>query len=97
DVPIQTVDGGQGHLVERLSDGFEVLYVTNGGRPAPPEGIKLTVIGGDLLDSAGLFAKRYDATPGAAYLLRPDQHLCARWRQFDVWKVKAARSRALGH
>jgi 3-(3-hydroxy-phenyl)propionate hydroxylase len=50
-----------------------------------------------LIDSAGLFARRFDATPGAAYLLRPDQHLCARWRKFDVEKVKVARERALGH
>jgi 3-(3-hydroxy-phenyl)propionate hydroxylase len=97
DVPIQTADGGQGYLVERLSDGFELLYVKNSGRPSLPDGIKLTVIGDDLLDSAGLFAKRYDATPGAAYLLRPDQHLCARWRTFDFGKVTAAHSRALGH
>ena len=71
---------GERHLLERLSDGFELLYVKDGARPPLPDRIKLTVIGEDLIDSAGLFAKRFDATPGAAYLLRPDQHLCARWR-----------------
>ena len=96
DVPVRIADGKEGHLVERLSDGFELLYVKNGRRPSPPDGIKLTVIGDDLIDDAGLFAKRYDATPGATYLLRPDQHLCARWRTFDLGKVKAARARALG-
>ncbi len=95
DVPL-SVEGEQCHLLERLSDGFELLYVRDGGKPSLPEGIKLTVIGDDLIDSAGLFAARFDATPGAAYLLRPDQHLCARWRAFDAEKVKAARSRALG-
>ena len=88
---------GEAHLLEQLSDGFELLYVKDGARPALPDGIKLTVIGEDLIDSAGLFAKRFDATPGAAYLLRPDQHLCARWRKFDAEKVKAARERALGY
>jgi 3-(3-hydroxy-phenyl)propionate hydroxylase len=97
DVPVRTADGKEGHLVERLSDGFELLYVKDGGRPSPPDRIKLTVIGDDLVDSAGLFAERYDATPGAAYLLRPDQHLCARWRDFNIGKVKAARARALGY
>lgn len=95
DIPVR-VGGEQGHLLERLTAGFELLYVADGGRPPPPEGIKLTVIGEDLLDSAGLFATRFDATPGASYLLRPDQHLCARWRAFDFGKVKAARDRALG-
>ena len=95
DVPVRA-GGEQGYLVERLSDGFELLYVKDGARPSLPAGIKLTVIGDDLVDSAGLFAKRFDATPGAAYLLRPDQHLCARWRKLDPEKVKLARSRALG-
>jgi 3-(3-hydroxy-phenyl)propionate hydroxylase len=96
DVPVRTTDGAERHLVERLSAGFELLYVKDGRLPSVPEGIKLTVIGEDLIDSGGLFAKRYDATPGAAYLLRPDQHLCARWRTLDLQKVKAARARALG-
>jgi 3-(3-hydroxy-phenyl)propionate hydroxylase len=96
DLPVRTPDGDR-HLIERLSDGFELLYVKGGARPALPDGIRLTLIGEDLIDSVGLFARRFDATPGAAYLLRPDQHLCARWRKFDVEKVKAARARALGH
>jgi 3-(3-hydroxy-phenyl)propionate hydroxylase len=49
------------------------------------------------MDSEGLFASRFDATPGAAYLLRPDQHLCGRWRSYDPEKVAAAHRRALGY
>ena len=45
-------------------------------------------------DSAGLFAARYDATPGSFYLLRPDQHVCARWRSFDAQSVRDAVGRA---
>ena len=95
DVPMLVGDH-ESYLVEQLSDGFELLYVKDGAYPSLPKGIKLTVIGEDLIDSAGLFAQRYDATPGAAYLMRPDQHLCARWRAFDAGKVSAARQRALG-
>jgi len=53
-------------------------------------------IGEDLADPDGVLTQRLDATPGAAYLLRPDQHLCARWRSLDRGKVAAARDRALG-
>ena len=45
-------------------------------------------------DSEGLFAARYDASPGSFYLLRPDQHVCARWRSFDAQAVRAAVARA---
>ncbi|MEY3669571.1 MAG: hypothetical protein RL258_966 [Pseudomonadota bacterium] len=41
--------------------------------------------------------ERYDLTAGAAYLIRPDQHVCARWRQPSVVQVEAAYRRALGH
>jgi 3-(3-hydroxy-phenyl)propionate hydroxylase len=41
--------------------------------------------------------ERYDLTPGSAYLIRPDQHICARWRQPSVPEVEAAYRRALGH
>ncbi len=48
-------------------------------------------------DSEGLFAARYDATPGSFYLLRPDQHVGARWRNFDQQAVRGAVMRACGH
>ena len=47
-----------------------------------------------LHDSAGRFAQRYDATPGTTYLLRPDQHVAARWRAFDATHIADALARA---
>jgi 3-(3-hydroxy-phenyl)propionate hydroxylase len=48
-----------------------------------------------LIDCDGLIAKRYDMQPGTAYLLRPDQHVCARWRQVTAEKLQAALNVAL--
>ena len=47
-----------------------------------------------LEDVDGLAAERFDAASGATYLIRPDQHVCARWRAFDPAKVRAALHRA---
>jgi 3-(3-hydroxy-phenyl)propionate hydroxylase len=47
------------------------------------------------LDEArGLARRRYDARPGTAYLVRPDQHVCARWRRVELGEVRAAIARA---
>ncbi|MFZ6719179.1 FAD-dependent oxidoreductase [Undibacterium sp. Ji49W] len=51
-------------------------------------------------DFKGLLAERYDAniaTHASFYLLRPDQHLAARWRQFNLEKVLAALARATSY
>lgn len=49
-----------------------------------------------LVDHEGLVAERYDMLPGTVYLLRPDQHVCARWRHASVPALRAALLRALG-
>jgi 3-(3-hydroxy-phenyl)propionate hydroxylase len=98
DAPLTRPDGAPTHLVENLAGRFELIYVDSAAgdvRPPVPEGVALKVIGEDLLDPTGLFAQRFDATPGAAYLVRPDQHMCARWRRFDRTAVALAHQRAL--
>jgi 3-(3-hydroxy-phenyl)propionate hydroxylase len=45
-------------------------------------------------DAKGVAAKRYDAAPGTTYVVRPDQHVAARFRAFDAAKVRAAIARA---
>jgi 3-(3-hydroxy-phenyl)propionate hydroxylase len=97
DAPMVRGDGRECHLLDVLGGGFELIYVADGAQPTPPDGVRLVTIGDDLCDGSGRFTQRFDARPGSTYLLRPDQHLCARWRSFDAEKVRAARLRALGH
>jgi 3-(3-hydroxy-phenyl)propionate hydroxylase len=47
-----------------------------------------------LYDSEGLVAQRLNARPGTVYLMRPDQHVAARWRRFDLPAVQRALVRA---
>lgn len=47
-----------------------------------------------LVDAEKLLHRRYDGGDGAFYLIRPDQHIAARWRNFDPNKVLAAVARA---
>jgi 3-(3-hydroxy-phenyl)propionate hydroxylase len=50
---------------------------------------------GDVVDTEGLVARRYDGRSGTVYLLRPDQHVAARWRNFDATALSNALSKAL--
>ncbi|MDO9412356.1 MAG: FAD-dependent oxidoreductase [Pseudolabrys sp.] len=89
--------GGSGYMLAALPDAFTVLMFKNGAATqSAPEGIRTITVGAALTDPDGMLAQRLDATPGATYLLRPDHHLCARWRSFDRDKIAAARDRALG-
>lgn len=103
DAPIR-VGGEDAWLLERMGQGFTLLCF--GALPdAVPEG--LTVLLADpagpvtadviaIADREGLLARRYDARPGTAYLLRPDQHVCARWRTPDAAGIRRAMATALG-
>ncbi len=55
-----------------------------------------TVDGGipNIEDPNGIAAQRYGATNGTVYLVRPDQHVAARWRALDPAKIKAAVAKA---
>ena len=69
--------------------GIPVQPLVISGRPA-------TLAGGipHLEDARGIAAQRYDAKHGTVYLLRPDQHVAARWRTLDAAKIKDAVAKA---
>lgn len=90
---------GKGFLLDRLGDRFQLLTI-DADAPA------LLDIGGIRIDRVALSA-RDDATgelaarylgdaKSAVYLVRPDQHVAARWTGFDAASVEAALRRATG-
>lgn len=56
--------------------------------------VATTASSGHITDPQGLVAQRYDAQPNTCYLIRPDQHVAARWRDIDANKIRAALQRA---
>jgi 3-(3-hydroxy-phenyl)propionate hydroxylase len=74
-------------LAQGLAPMKPLLVQPKGVQPRDGAGLDV------LEDAEGLLAKRYDARPGTFYLLRPDQHVCARWRHLDVGAVRAALAR----
>ena len=100
DAPVATRAGEQIYLTDVFRDGgmdFTLLSFCNGRRIEAPDGVKDIRIGGEgFADPSGLAAKRYDAEPGSAYLLRPDGYVAARFRYPTRDAVAAALSRAEG-
>ena len=67
------------------------LRVVAVGAARPVAGADLT-----LADADGHFRRRYGVqASGAGYLLRPDQHVCARWLTLDATRLQAALATAL--
>jgi 3-(3-hydroxy-phenyl)propionate hydroxylase len=74
----------------RLPVPVQPLVVCSAGRAGPWRAAGL----GAFDDAQSLFAQRYDAMPGTLYLFRPDQHVAARWRHFELRRVREALARA---
>jgi 3-(3-hydroxy-phenyl)propionate hydroxylase len=97
DALLRTVTGQSSWLLNRLGTGFSVVHFG----PTVP---RLVVEGATVLsiDPAGydvatntLLSERFDATAGTTYLLRPDRHVCARFRTFDAGLLTRAVKAAL--
>lgn len=78
-------------LSQLASHGIDVEPIVVARRGQAPAGIRT------LIDGKGCMAQRYDLQPGTTYLLRPDQHVAARWRTLNAASVKAALARATGN
>lgn len=87
---LSKVDVVTARIYKSLADApilIEVVLVSPKAGVAP-EGLRVFV------DEKNRFAERFDAQPETVYLIRPDQHVAARWRAFDADTVKAALARA---
>lgn len=108
DAPVR-VAGQEAWLLDQLGNRFVLMvFVADGHGLDPalrtslqalaqaPVPVRLLTVGpgADVEDAQGLLAQRYDARPGTAYLIRPDQHVAARWRRVDLAAVQAALARA---
>lgn len=85
-----TVDAATVRALKSLADAAipieAVLVLARGG--TAPDGLRA------FEDYTGRFAERYDAQSGTVYLLRPDQHVTARWRGIDARQMRTALARA---
>ena len=97
DAPVLRAGRGS-WLLHELAPGFTGLWARPDDAPsvAVDQRVSLRIVGDDLHDGDGLVAERYQLEPGTFYLIRPDQHVAARWRQLDPAKVRAAVARACG-
>jgi len=90
---------GKSWLLDPLGGRFQLLGI---GADVPHrleiEGVEvegLVLRAGD--DPSGALADRYlGPARQAVYLLRPDQHVAARWMSYDESKVRVALARAIG-
>jgi 3-(3-hydroxy-phenyl)propionate hydroxylase len=79
------------HAIQRARDQGIPLKVIAVGASQPVRGADL-----NLPDADGHLRQRYGlSAPGGAYLLRPDQHICARWLSLDAAQLQAALAQAL--
>ncbi len=81
-------------LLRRLGGGFALLCVD--ANPPEVEGVeRIALTSAD--DTTGALSDRYLGTAtGAVYLIRPDQHVAARWRDASAGDIQAALARACG-
>jgi len=98
DAPV-VADGRDGWLLDHLGEEFTLLCFGEAAQAASLGDLSVplrivVVAPGAVHDRDGRVAARYDATPGTAYLIRPDQHVCARWRTWTADDVRAALARA---
>jgi 3-(3-hydroxy-phenyl)propionate hydroxylase len=96
DAPLKDAGGRPMWLLDILRSQPTLLCVDDNPVVAPSDDLAVFTLGGALLTDGDFFQRRFDPSPGAAYLIRPDQHLAARWREYDAASVTKALARLNG-
>jgi 3-(3-hydroxy-phenyl)propionate hydroxylase len=96
DAPILDRSGRPSWLLDEVRGDETLIAFHDGSQAIEPRGIRTLVAGRDFTDSSGVLASRLDASPGSAFLVRPDQHLAARWRHAEPQGIAAASQRLNG-
>jgi 3-(3-hydroxy-phenyl)propionate hydroxylase len=96
DAPVRSAAGRDGWLLDHLGGAFVAMAFDEAA--PPPAGVRRLTIGpsGDLQDPNGMVAARYGGAPGVVYIIRPDQHIAARFRNPTPADLAHALDRARG-
>jgi 3-(3-hydroxy-phenyl)propionate hydroxylase len=106
DAPVIRADGKASWLLQEAASCAFTAVVFGDGETADraaraaveagaAAGVPVATVRIPIDEAHALAARRYDARAGTVYLLRPDQHVCGRWRQASAGIVRAALHRAL--
>ncbi|MDR2335507.1 MAG: FAD-dependent oxidoreductase [Burkholderiaceae bacterium] len=105
DAPVRAQAGPPGSrswLMRQLgATHFTALVFGNGplaessAQAVAETGLPVDVVRIPIDEAHALAVRRYDAREGTTYLIRPDQHVAARWRAASVDKLRAAHARAM--
>jgi len=109
DAPLTSADGRKSWLLDHLGGSFALLHFGDGGPDNLHRLAKLwpelrfvhidghggaTAAGETLVDDEGYVRSRYGGAAGVTYLIRPDQHVAARFARLDPDAVGRALARA---
>ncbi len=95
DAPVSAPGGcSEDYLLRHLGGRFCLLAIDD-PIPEPPQGLDVVMVGDKcrLRDTSGLVAARYGSS--VSYLIRPDQHIAARFQQPQSGEITQALHRAL--
>ena len=97
DAPVRRPHKRDGWLLDHLGGAFVALGFDT--LPPTPDGVRRLIVGtaGDIDDHQGLVAARYGGAPGIVYLIRPDQHVAARFVNPTAATIADALHRAKGN
>ena len=93
--PLKDADTGNGWLLDQTGNRFQLLAI-NATVPNQLEAEGIRIEGLTLAASADIKARYLGEEASAVYLVRPDQHVVARWLVYDENAVKTALRHAIG-